>query len=87
MESERKHYALMAENVEQLRAQRKNRPITFLQERLSQTEELYQGLLNRLKDEQAHRRYLVRDDNDLVIFELEIEIVKVRTHVVISYSL
>ena len=76
MESERKRYALMAEKMEQLRAQRKNRPITFLQERLSQTEELYQGLLNRLEDEQTHRRYLVRDDNHLVMFELEIEIVK-----------
>ena len=79
MESERKRYALMAEKMEQLRAQRKNRPIMFLQERLSQTEELYQGLLNRLEDEQTHRRHLVRDDNDLVIFELEIDIVKVRT--------
>ena len=69
MESERRNYAHMAEELEQLRAQRKNRPITILQERLSQTEELYQGLLNRLEDEQKQRQDLVRDDNDLVVFE------------------
>ena len=59
----------MAEELEQLRAQRKNRPITILQERLSHMEELYQGLLNRLEDEQKQRQDLVRYDNDLVVFE------------------
>ena len=69
MESERRNYAHMAEELEQLRSQRKNRPITILQERLSQTEELYQGLLNRLEDEQKQRQDLVRDDNNLVVLE------------------